>query len=306
MKERSEKVTDERIEYSAVAVPGEPDSDGEILTPEEISYAAHAYLKDYRIVDPEHVCALGACREVGIPVESYITREPMSVKAYDGTTLDLPAGTWVIGIDVTDDKTYKQIQNGEKTGVSLTAKRADGVTKSRVLIRDLGPEWVARTVSIVQHPAVPKAKFFSKGIDNMTENDEVIKGFDRVIEAIKNIGKTEEMEEDAVKTEEEIEEPQVTYVTHEELEATKSEILEAIKALTPKEEEEADSEEGDAEGEEDEKDKKIKELEAEIKELKEATKSKAIPDHFDQEQKPEAIKNLYKDDGRDMYGRVIR
>ena len=318
-KKESEKLTDKRIVYSAVAIPGEPDSDGEILTPEEISHAAHAYLKDYRIVDPEHVCALGACKEVGIPVESYITDSEMSVKSYDGTTLDLPRGTWVIGIEVTDDKIYKQIQTGQKTGVSLTAKRADGVTKSRVLIRDLGPDWVARTVSIVQNPAVPKAKFFSKGIDNMTENDEVTKGFDRVIEAIKNIGKTEEEElVDAVKTEEEIEEPQeeVTYVTHEELEATKSEILEAIKTITAPQAEEVvdDVEETDAvkaedqaeeEEEEDEKDKRIKELEAEIAELKAATKSKAIPDHFEQDNKA-AIKNLYTDDGRDLYGRVIK
>ena len=65
--------TNERIVYSAVAVPGEPDYDGEILTPEEIQHAAHAYLRDYRVVDPEHTCALGHCVEVGVPVESYIT-----------------------------------------------------------------------------------------------------------------------------------------------------------------------------------------------------------------------------------------
>ena len=136
-----------RIVYSAVAVPGEPDSDGEILTPEEIRHAAHAYLRDYRIVDPEHVCALGECYNVGKPVESYLTTEDMSVKSLDGSMLEFPSGTWVIGIDVTDDNTYEQIMKGEKRGVSLTAKRADGVTKSRVLIRDLGPDWVARTVS---------------------------------------------------------------------------------------------------------------------------------------------------------------
>ena len=183
----------ERIVYSAVAVPGEADSDGEILTAEEIRHAAHAYLKDYRIVDPEHVCALGACREVGNPVESYLTTDPMSVKSYDGTTLEFPSGTWIIGIDVFDDDTYSQIRKGEKRGVSLTAKSADGVTKSRVLIRDLGPDWVARTVSIVKNPAVPKARFFSKSVsDRMTENQEeevITRGFDRFIDAIKSLGR---------------------------------------------------------------------------------------------------------------------
>ena len=188
-------MSNERIVYSAVAVPGEPDSDGEILTQDEIRHAAHAYLRDYRIVDPEHVCALGQCREVGNPVESYITTEPMSVKSYDGTLLDFPIGTWVIGIDVFADETYNDIQQGNKRGVSLTAKRADGVTKSRVLIRDLGPDWVARTVSIVKSPAVPKARFFSikRMSDKMTENqeDNVTKGFDRIVE-----------EEEATKAEE--------------------------------------------------------------------------------------------------------
>ena len=293
-------MTEERIVYSAVAVPGEPDSDGEILTPAEIRHAAHAYLRDYRIVDPEHVCALGQCREVGNPVESYITTEPMSVKSYDGTLLEFPVGTWVIGIDVFDDETYNDIQQGNKRGVSLTAKRADGVTKSRVLIRDLGPDWVARTVSIVKSPAVPKARFFSikRMSDKMTENqeDNVTKGFDRIVEAIKGLKTVEEP------VEEEVAEP--SFVTHEELEATKSEILEAIKALAPQPEEEVEDEEA-TKAEEDEKDKKIAELEEEVKALKSATKSKAIPDHLQTEEK-EAVKNLYSDDGRDLYGRVIR
>ena len=314
-------MSEDKIVYSAVAVPGEADSDGEILTPYEIRHAAHAYLRDYRIVDPEHVCALGECYNVGKPVESYLTTEDMSVKSYDGTMLEFPRGTWVIGIEITDNKTLEQIRKGEKQGVSLTAKRADGVTKSRVLIRDLGPDWVARTVSIVKNPAVPKARFFSiqNSRDNMNEEqNDVTKGFDRVIEAIKSLREpvteeakeeeeaaevTEEQEEvDAVKTEETIE-TETSYVTHEELDAVKSEILEAIKTIQPPE---AVKEEEDAEDEdEDEKDKRIKELEAEIQRLKTATKSKAIPDHFQTEQK-EAVKNLYSDDGRDMYGRVIR
>lgn len=310
-----------RIVYSAVAVPGEPDSDGEILTPEEIRHAAHAYLRDYRIVDPEHVCALGECYNVGKPVESYLTTEDMSVKSLDGTLLEFPSGTWVIGIDVTDDNTYEQIMKGEKRGVSLTAKRADGVTKSRVLIRDLGPDWVARTVSIVKNPAVPKARFFSiksKELNSMSEEvqEEVTKGFDRVIEAIKSLREqTEEepVEEDvpeaadeSVKSEDETAEPEtIEFVTHDELEAAKSEILEAIKSILPQNEEVIKEEDEDAEDEEDEKDKKIAELEAEIKRLKTATKSKGIPDHFQTEEKM-AVKNLYSDDGRDLYGRVIR
>ena len=322
--------TNERIVYSAVAVPGEPDYDGEILTPEEIQHAAHAYLRDYRVVDPEHTCALGHCVEVGVPVESYITTSAQSVKSFNNETIELPVGTWVIGIEVTDDKIMESIKRGEKTGVSLTAKRADGVTKSRVLIRDLGPDWVARTVSIVKNPAVPKAKFFAiKGVDSLTEENVIREGFEKVVEAIK--GKREEPtieepvveEVDATKSEEPVEPVEeevvveeeetteaVKFVTFEDLETAKSEILEVIKSIKPVDDEAVKAEETeDEEATEDEKDKIIKELKAEIEELKKqksATKSKAIPDHFATEEEPEAIKNLYLDDGRDMYGRIIK
>ena len=320
--------TNERIVYSAVAVPGEPDYDGEVLTPEEIQHAAHAYLRDYRVVDPEHTCALGHCVEVGVPVESYITTSAQSVKSFNNETIELPVGTWVIGIEVTDDKIMESIKRGEKTGVSLTAKRADGVTKSRVLIRDLGPDWVARTVSIVKNPAVPKAKFFAiKGVDSLTEENVIREGFEKVVEAIK--GKREEPtieepvveEADATKSEEPVEPVEeevvveeeetteaVKFVTFEDLETAKSEILEVIKSIKLVEEEEAVKAEEEPTTE-DEKDKLIQELKAEIEELKKqksATKSKAIPDHFATEGESEAIKNLYLDDGRDMYGRVIK
>ena len=118
-------MSNERIVYSAVAVPGEPDSDGEILTQDEIRHAAHAYLRDYRIVDPEHVCALGQCREVGNPVESYITTEPMSVKSYDGTLLEFPIGTWVIGsskakiLQQDDTTVYIEITTGRSGNFEL-------------------------------------------------------------------------------------------------------------------------------------------------------------------------------------------
>lgn len=306
-----------RIVYSAVAVPGEPDSDGEILTPEEIRHAAHAYLRDYRIIDPEHVCALGECYNVGKPVESYLTTEDMSVKSLDGSMLEFPRGTWVIGIDVTDDNVYKQIMKGEKRGVSLTAKRADGVTKSRVLIRDLGPDWVARTVSIVKNPAVPKARFFSiKSRELYSMSEEVVQeevttsGIDKIVEAIKGLRQpvTSETEEDeeSVNSEEETAEPEtIEFVTHDELETAKSEILEAIRQILQQETGAINEDSNEDEEEEDEKDKKIVELEAEIKRLKTATKSKGIPDHL-QTETGEAVKNLYSDDGRDLYGRVIR
>lgn len=367
----------DKLVYSAVAIPGEPDYDGEILTESEIQYAAHKFMSDYRIIDPEHVCALTKeCINVGTPVESTILKRPMTVKAiHGGNDMTLPKGSWILGIEITDPNEWNRIVTGEATGLSLTAGRT--TLKSRVLIRDLGKNWEVRTVSIVKDPAVPKAKFFQIGSGMM--NDEATKSrlqvfFDKIEDAVKNFKQEETLAEEpiteetvevepaeveAVKSEEEdieeaeelvaepeeetSEEPQqepeqeeddedvvveteeqvedaVKFVTAEDLEKTKEDILEAVKTLMqPATEDEAvkaedESEEETTKDDEDldeirKKDLKIAELEKKIfdleAKLKSANKSrsKGIPPHFEG---GKAVKNLYSDDGRDLYGRVIR
>ena len=358
----------DKLVYSAVAIPGEPDYDGEILTESEIQYAAHKFMSDYRIIDPEHVCALTKeCINVGTPVESTILKRPMTVKAiHGGNDMTLPKGSWILGIEITDPNEWNRIVTGEATGLSLTAGRT--TIKSRVLIRDLGKNWEVRTVSIVKDPAVPKAKFFQIGSGMM--NDEATKSrlqvfFDKIEDAVKNFKQEETLAEEpiteetvevepaeveAVKSEEETteeeteeelvaepeetsEEPQqeevveteeqvedaVKFVTAEDLEKTKEDILEAVKTLMqPGKEDEAvkaeDTSEEATEDDEDldeirKKDLKIAELEKKIfdleAKLKSATKSrsKGIPPHFEG---GKVVKNLYEDDGRDLYGRVIR
>ena len=359
----------DKLVYSAVAIPGEPDYDGEILTESEIQYAAHKFMSDYRIIDPEHVCALTKeCINVGTPVESTILKRPMTVKAiHGGNDMTLPKGSWILGIEITDPNEWNRIVTGQATGLSLTAGRT--TLKSRVLIRDLGKNWEVRTVSIVKDPAVPKAKFFQIGSGMM--NDEATKSrlqvfFDKIEDAVKNFKQEETLAEEpiteetveepaeeveAVKSEEEVEEteelvaepeetseePQqeqevepvveteeqvedaVKFVTAEDLEKTKEDILEAVKTLMqPGTEDEAvKAEETTEEATEDDedldeirkKDLKIAELEKKIfdleAKLKSATKSrsKGIPPHFEG---GKVVKNLYEDDGRDLYGRVIR
>ena len=369
----------DKLVYSAVAIPGEPDYDGEILTESEIQYAAHKFMSDYRVIDPEHVCALtNECINVGNPVESTILREPMIVKSiHDGNDMTLPKGTWILGIEVTDPNEWERIVTGEATGLSLTAGRT--TLKSRVLIRDLGKNWEVKTVSIVRDPAVPKAKFFQIGRSGMM-NDEATKSkfqsfFDKIEEAVKSFKQEETFEaeptveetdvepavetEDSIKseTEEEIvaepeQEPQeqeeeivedessdetseeaveeeaVKFVTAEELQSAKEEILEAVKTLMqpatedeavksdPEPEEEEEEEEEDKAAKDDEdldeirrKDIKIQELEKKILDLEaklesaNKSRSKGIPPHFVERK---AVKNLYIDDNRDLYGRVIK
>lgn len=358
----------DKLVYSAVAIPGEPDYDGEILTEQEIQYAAHKFMSNYRVIDPEHVCALtNECINVGNPVESTILREPMTVKSiHDGNEMLLPKGTWILGIEVTDPNEWERIVTGEATGLSLTAGRT--TLKSRVLIRDLGKNWEVKTVSIVRDPAVPKAKFFQIGRSGMM-NDEATKSklqefFTKIEEAVKSfktedetiedesikseeevdvelaveteedeetiieetVAEPEEDESDASEQEEEVEdEDAVKFVTAEELASAKEEILEAVKTLMQPEavkaepepeEDEDDSTDEETTKKDDEdldeirrKDIKIQELEKKILDLEaklesaNKSRSKGIPPHFTEKK---AVKNLYIDDNRDLYGRVIR
>lgn len=154
----------QRVAYAAVAVPGEPDSDGEILTPEEIEYAAHKWMENYRNMDIMHTF-----KNVANPVESYILPQEMTVKAYD-QEMTLPQGTWIVGSHITDDDTWQKVQKGELRGHSLTGVRGQlaaakstipNLAGKRTLIKDLGDYWEAATVSIVDTPAVPKALFFA-------------------------------------------------------------------------------------------------------------------------------------------------
>ena len=153
-----------RIAYAAVLVPGEPDSDGEIVTKEKIEQAAHEWMQSYRNVDLQHTL-----NNVAVPVESYILPMDMEVDM-QGVKTVLPAGTWVLASKVLDEATWDRIEKGELTGYSVmgikrtaleTASKSAEVALKKTLLRDLGEDWIAAAVSIVDEPAVPKAKFFA-------------------------------------------------------------------------------------------------------------------------------------------------
>ncbi len=154
----------QRIAYAAVLVPGELDSDGESVTKEKIETAAHEWMRSYRNVDLQH-----SLNNVAVPVESYIIPEDRTVKAFDKEII-LPAGTWILASKVLDDSTWKSIEKGELTGYSVmgikrtafeSANKSADMALKKTLLRDLGEDWVAAAVSIVDEPAVPKAKFFA-------------------------------------------------------------------------------------------------------------------------------------------------
>lgn len=168
----------QRIAYAAVLVPGEPDSDGEVVTAEKIEQVAHEWMEAYRNVDLMHTL-----NNVGTPVESYILPVEMEVDAYGQKTL-LPKGTWILASKLAPE-TWELVANGSLTGYSVMgikrsafenaaakSQELDQAAFKRTLLRDLGPDWVAAFVSVVDEPAVPKAKFFalkSKAHEESTE-----------------------------------------------------------------------------------------------------------------------------------------
>ena len=160
------KNANKRIAYAAVLVPGEPDSDGETVTKEKIEQAAHEWMQSYRNVDLQHTL-----NNVAVPVESYVLPMDMEVDMQGVKTI-LPAGTWVLASKVLDEATWDMVEKGELTGYSVmgirrttleTASKSSDteVALKKTLLRDLGEDWIAAAVSIVDEPAVPKAKFFA-------------------------------------------------------------------------------------------------------------------------------------------------
>ncbi len=171
----------QRIVYAAVLVPGEPDHDfdkGEkILSAEEIEQVAHKWLEDYGNIDYMH-----GLNNVAKPVESYILPMDMEI-TLEGKKSLLPKGSWILAGKITNDKAWKKVEDGELTGFSImgiqnnvlkdvikkiteenqeeSAKKQFESALKRVLIRDLGKDWIVPFVSLVDEPCVPKAKFFA-------------------------------------------------------------------------------------------------------------------------------------------------
>lgn len=178
----------QRIVYAAVLVPGEPDHDFEkgekLLTAEEIEQVAHKWMEDYGNIDYMH-----GMNNVAKPVESFIL--PFEWEVTIGTEkTKLPEGTWILAGKVTNDKAWKEVEEGKLTGFSIMGiqntvlkdimkKVADGEPANkqfesslkRVLIRDLGKDWIVPFVSLVDEPCVPKAKFFAIKQKEKTETE---------------------------------------------------------------------------------------------------------------------------------------
>lgn len=167
-----------QIAYAAALVPDEPDSDGDPVTAEKIEEVAHEWMANYRWMDEQHTLK---SMDYAVPVESYITPAPMQV-TMKGVEVELPAGSWIIGSHISDPSEWERVEKGQLGGLSIMGvnkhdyeravanANANAATKAagtfsvpmrRTTLKDLGPDWFAPCVSVVDVPAVPKALFFA-------------------------------------------------------------------------------------------------------------------------------------------------
>ena len=278
-----------------VLVPNEPDCDfmrgEEPLTEEQIRRIAHSYM-DYRIIEKNHDY-LQTHEEVGVPVESYITSDPTSLKGVDGHVRNYPPGTWMLTMKITDKKSIQKVLNGEYTGVSVTALPLDVAEEistkesANYLIKDLKNP-VGFAVSLVREPCVRSAKFCKQKLENKKNGESMTKNEEGgIVSSVKSLLGLDESTPSNDKE----------YVTKEDFDKSMNSLREeiseglsiAVKEL--KKEKEEEEEEGETKStttsnnsnsnssseEEDEEKRKAAEKEAEIKKredkIKEAEKA---------------------------------
>ncbi len=159
----------QRIVTAPVLVPGERDSDGETVTAAKIEEVAAKYMESYGIVDVGHTF-----NNIGKPVESWVTRTALKFNMPDGNVMEVPKGTWMLSAKILSDPVWNGIQSGEYKGFSVAGLRKADVERAyksadpekefiaalkKTLLRDLGPDWLAVTISVEKNPAVYKSKW---------------------------------------------------------------------------------------------------------------------------------------------------
>lgn len=156
-----------RFVYGAVLVPGEKDLDGDVVSIDKVEELCHEFAYKYRNIDVQHSRTL-----VGKMLENHIQRQDWTVTQGDDSFL-IPSGSWMMGVKVENDATWQAVEKGELTGFSIMGvpkaifEKANGDTEvimksqRKITLRDLAEfgDWVVTYVSLVDQPAVPKAKF---------------------------------------------------------------------------------------------------------------------------------------------------
>jgi cobalamin biosynthesis Mg chelatase CobN len=321
-----------RLVTGPVAIPDCPDCDyprGEkLLSVDEIEGMVHEYNTRSQMADAMHV--YGATKQtIGVAVENWTLKEPLTTKNIQGREVQLPRGTWMTTIKVTDDTTWERIQDGTYQGFSasyMSREDADQVLAGkRVLIADL-EDPIPVTISIVDQPCVFDATFCSikqdeseadkagRKISNATLK-KIQDAFDNMKTLINDALTERGVETESNKTDKnELEDLKMDNEVKKEIQSM---IQESIKtALESREEPEPEEKVGEevkeevpeAEPEPTEAEKQLAEANKEIEALKKKLgegESQKIEGQ-DDEPAPEPVQKFRVEEGRDIYGRKIR
>ncbi|WP_373896376.1 XkdF-like putative serine protease domain-containing protein [Virgibacillus sp. CBA3643] len=167
------KNDEKRIVSGPVLIPDEPDTDDDVVTEEQIENVAHQFVEDYGNIDLMH-----SLNNVGKMVESYIL--PMDMPVDDELTV--PKGSWMLSVRVTDDESWQAVKDNKLGGFSIMGIQKQAVksaekgnaAEKRTTLSDLGDDFIVNAVSLVDDPAVPKAKFLAIKSKAKKDNQEEI------------------------------------------------------------------------------------------------------------------------------------
>lgn len=169
-----EKDVKKRVVIGPVLIPDEKDSDGDVVKAEKIEEVAHRFAEEYGNIDVMHTL-----ENVGKMVETYLT----PVELTFGEVV-VPKGSWMLGVRVTDDATWKKVEKGEISGFSIMgipkAEKSAGAASKRTTLADFedaGKDWEVNAVSLVDRPAVPKAKFVAIKAESEEIDDSILQKF---------------------------------------------------------------------------------------------------------------------------------
>lgn len=158
-----------QIAWGPVLIPDERDSDDDSVNAQKIEQVCIDYMLKYQNVDLMH-----SLNNVGKIVYNEILRADETFTV-DGLPMTAPKGSWCMGVHIEDPVIWKMVETGELGGFSImaipqtvhksvilkTAEKKDVLeSMKRTTLADLeaGGDWVVNCVSLVDKPAVPKAK----------------------------------------------------------------------------------------------------------------------------------------------------
>lgn len=271
------KNDEKRIVQGPVLIPNEEDTDGDVVSKEKIEEVAHQFVEDYGNIDIQH-----STQNVGKMVESYVT--PVELKGQDGEVI--PKGSWMLGVRVTNDNVWKSVKSGDIGGFSIMAipkamkgKKTAKSSAKRTTLKDLGDDWLVNFVSLVDEPAVPKAKFVAIKSKKKDEEGEksILKSIKELLTSIVEKEEPEEMEENQEPKDDEggditLTPEQLQKIIKETVKTTVSEVIEQMKDDEP--EDDQDTNDGDDEENKDEETKEKEELEKRLQEVEKALKNR--------------------------------